>query len=189
MIPKKTSVTQASMSLVSHPPNPPTAVPYIYQPLGPLEIRLLVLAPGEPSDEIQVRLHHVDLQNAPDVDFEALSYVWGTPEPSQRVMVDAEGGRSQFLPVRDNLAGALRRIRDPTTPKALWVDALCLNQGDDEEKSQQVPFMAEIYRRAACVIVWLGPERDGSDSAMGMLRDLGEHAETNWTTRQLQHDD
>lgn len=174
------------MSLTSYHP---TASPYVYQPLGKLQIRLLNLAPGEESDEIHIRLTHVDLGTDPHVDYEALSYAWGTSEPSQCVIVDRDDGSSQFLPVRDNLAHALRRIRDTTTTKILWADALCLNQEDKIEKSHQVPFMAEIYRRAARVIVWLGPERDDSASAMKLLRDLGETVSINWAAMQCKFSD
>lgn len=178
------------MSLVSSSPNPPSAGSYIYQALGKYQIRLLALAPGEESDDIHIRLTHVDLEKDPHVDYEALSYAWGTSEPTQRVVVDADDGSSpSMIPIRDNLAHALRRIRDTMTTRILWIDALCLNQEDDKEKSHQVPFMAEIYRRAACVIVWLGPEHDGSTSAMEILRDLGENLTMDWETTVIKYSD
>jgi len=36
-----------------------------------------------------------------------------------------------------------------------WIDALCINQ-DDEERSSQVALMAHIYQQAGEVLVWLG---------------------------------
>jgi hypothetical protein len=40
----------------------------------------------------------------------------------------------------------------------MWVDALCINQGNLEERKQQVQLMAKIYSKAHRVIVWLGKE-------------------------------
>lgn len=37
---------------------------------------------------------------------------------------------------------------------------MCINQKDDAEKSSQIPLMAEIFRDASRVMVWLGDERE-----------------------------
>jgi len=50
--------------------------------------------------------------------------------------------------------------------KVLWIEAICINQADDIEKSHQVSLMGEIYRNADNVVIFLGEERD--DSAMVM---------------------
>jgi hypothetical protein len=42
----------------------------------------------------------------------------------------------------------------------LWIDAICINQSDNEEKSQQVRLMGEIYSKAEVVRVWLGPSTE-----------------------------
>lgn len=39
----------------------------------------------------------------------------------------------------------------------IWIDAICINQSDDEEKAQQVLIMRDIYAQAEETIVWLGP--------------------------------
>ena len=51
----------------------------------------------------------------------------------------------------------------------LWVDALCINQSDLEERAQQVLRMREIYAKAKYTLVWLGPEADNSSAAMAMV--------------------
>lgn len=47
-----------------------------------------------------------------------------------------------------------------------WVDALCIDQQNDAERGHQVNFMGDIYRRADCVLAWLGPSTEASDRIM-----------------------
>ena len=58
---------------------------------------------------------------------------------------------------------ALKALRDKKRPRILWIDALCINQSDIEERSSQVAFMSSVYSRAVRVIVWLG--ESGKDIA------------------------
>ena len=57
--------------------------------------------------------------------------------------------------------------------RVFWVDALSINQIDDEEKSQQVRQMKAIYQSASRTVIWLGREQDGSDLAMNLVAKLG----------------
>lgn len=60
-----------------------------------------------------------------------------------------------------NLYAALRRFRADGQGQALWIDALCINQGDTSEKADQVAMMGQIYSGAEQVFVWLGePQLD-----------------------------
>jgi hypothetical protein len=59
--------------------------------------------------------------------------------------------------IRLELARALRRLRFPNSTRILWIDAICINQDDKEERSYQVPLMGSIYSLARRVVVWLGP--------------------------------
>jgi len=64
------------------------------------------------------------------------------------------------VPVTQALTGALRQFRARATesgePLALWTDAVCINQRDTAERSQQVSRMRKVYRAAASVMIWLG---------------------------------
>ncbi|KAL5421551.1 hypothetical protein PMIN04_005513 [Paraphaeosphaeria minitans] len=97
--------------------------------------------------------------------YECLSYVWGSVEDKQTIQVD-----DAELAVTKNLDGALRRLRDPDLNRILWVDAVCINQYDLGERSNQVAIMAMIYAYANRVVLWLGEEADGSKEAMELLR-------------------
>ncbi|KAK0662071.1 putative heterokaryon incompatibility protein [Cercophora samala] len=121
---------------------------------GPLHqqdhsIRLLRLLPGRWLDNIHCELETVSLDDNPAYD--ALSYVWGNPQDTSVITVDG----SPFQATK-NLVAALRRLRSSVEVKVLWVDAVCINQADNDEKTHQVGMMARIYRSAADVQVFLG---------------------------------
>jgi len=97
-------------------------------------------------------------------DYEALSYVWGDDTTGFRVTVDG----SPFF-VTPNLYSALRHLRLEDRDRVLWIDALCINQADDAERTHQVSCMGDIYREASSVIVWLGEESASSEIAMDFL--------------------
>src|ERR1700761_9437031 len=83
--------------------------------------------------------------------YEALSYTWGQSSENRTIQLNG-----CTLRITDNLYNALRRLRRLTSTRTLWVDALCINQDDLHERSQQVAIMGEIYGKAARVLVWLG---------------------------------
>ncbi|POS79977.1 hypothetical protein DHEL01_v201619 [Diaporthe helianthi] len=109
--------------------------------------------------------------------YEALSYVWGSTENRQTIHVqESEGEHRKFL-VTENLAQALRHLRSTIAKRTLWIDAICINQEDMEERNTQVQRMTSIYRLAYRVVVWLGPASDSSSLAMSTIEHLGEQLE------------
>lgn len=68
----------------------------------------------------------------------------------------------------------VRCSQDPeqTLHGPLWVDAICINQLDLQERSYQVNIMADIYKAASCVMVWLGAEEDSTPLAFELIRAL-----------------
>lgn len=64
-----------------------------------------------------------------------------------------------FLSITPNLRSAIIHLHK-TRPEfqAIWIDAICINQDDEDEKSAQVPIMHNIYGHAKSVIAWVGPE-------------------------------
>jgi hypothetical protein len=95
-----------------------------------------------------------NLCNAPP--FEALSYVWGNPEPAKVVICSSYPKK-----VTPNLGTALERLRYEHTERLVWIDAICVNQEDLVERSEQVKLMKDIYSQAWRVVVWLGQDEDG----------------------------
>lgn len=112
-------------------------------------IRLVTMNPGNEDDPIVVTLACASLDD-PETQFHGLSYVWGsTAEP---VVITCNG--VEFKATR-NLPSALRRLRVNRQYK-LWIDAICINQNDREERANQVKQMHQIYSTAKPVWIDLG---------------------------------
>jgi len=127
----------------------------LYRPLKPNrhEIRLLRILPSpDKSLVIQCSLKVVSLNK--NVPYRALSYEWGKPdagEPPGHVLLN-----SYEVPTTPNLRLALAHLEEGPY---YWIDALCINQSNDNERGHQVRLMTNIYRQASAVDVWLGLEQ------------------------------
>ncbi|KAL9078931.1 MAG: hypothetical protein Q9157_002155 [Trypethelium eluteriae] len=92
-----------------------------------------------------------DLSDPDMCRYNALSYVWGPPDMSETITIN-----QQLFRVSVTLSQALHQIRHSENARVVWIDALCINQDDFNERSSQVLLMQHIYSRATSVIVWLG---------------------------------
>ncbi|KAI0125394.1 heterokaryon incompatibility protein-domain-containing protein [Xylariales sp. AK1849] len=134
-------------------------------PNGP-QIRLLKLHPAIDIDApIQCDVQAVAISQCPP--YEALSYCWG--DPNRTVSVKCNG---QALGVTENLYWALQHLRSTEEIRTLWIDAVCINQSDLAERSDQVVLMRDIFTRAERVVVWLGPAASDSTLAFDVLKRL-----------------
>ncbi|CAN9446631.1 unnamed protein product [Alternaria alternata] len=128
---------------------------YKYEPLpSARSIRILTLYPAEQyTDAIKCTIEAIELEEA---SYNALSYSWAMDEDgdySQNHEIFMNGNRQL---ITRNLSEGLRRIRVCDEPIRIWIDAVCINQQNDVERSVQVAMMADIYARAEKVLVWLG---------------------------------
>jgi hypothetical protein len=138
----------------------------IYSPLADSdEIRLLCLQPRTAGETIKCTIQHIKLST--EAHYEALSYMWG-PRDFGTIEIN-----SALCEVRVNLWQALFHLRLENKPRILWIDALCINQADINERNHQVTQMGKIYRNASRVVVWLGESDSASSTAMKMLREVG----------------
>ena len=138
---------------------------YEYSPLPMGSIRLLGKDDSAGSS-IWSLTHHV-LSNAPT--FFALSYVWGTGKPTERLDID-----QSVLTITPSLSTLLHQLETRSDVHFIWIDQICINQQDDVEKAVQVKMMRDVYVSAHKVLVWLGPSTEGSDLAMDSIPPLGE---------------
>ena len=161
----------------------PSRAPYQYTPLNDdlKEIRLLTLHEGDFKSDIYVSIHTVPLTPENPPTYEALSYVWGSLENPIDIQVGV-----QTLAITQNLAGALPYLRYRDKPRVLWIDAICVNQQDLKERSRQVRRMADLYRLADRVIVWLGPEKKNSRYGLRVLGDLSSKITVDWVHRTME---
>ncbi|KAH7267942.1 heterokaryon incompatibility protein-domain-containing protein [Fusarium solani] len=126
------------------------------------QIRLMTLNAGQAGDSISCSLRRVNLSKS--LKFEALSYEWKQAHGLTSITCNGTP-----RPVTHNLALALRALRLSSSPRVLWVDAVCINQEDPEEKAKQIPLMREIYASATSVLTWLGPDFPGAKEAFDIL--------------------
>lgn len=158
-------------------PNIHEIAKWLYRPLGAGETRVLALRAGNLGDNLVADLFPVRIEGSPEnlrirsratedkVKYVALSYAWGTMERSCVLLLN--GFR---FPITENLWAALQRLRSRTDDRHLWVDAVCINQCNYEERSQQVTMMTQIYHGASVVVAWLGDYQEHSRLALDYLK-------------------
>jgi hypothetical protein len=112
--------------------------------------RLLHIAPAiDQHQQLECYCLPYNIDEAPS--YEALSYVWGNPNPPTELLCNG-----QSIQIQPSLSHALRSLRLQKTTRVVWADAICINQQDKAEKSHQVPMMGSIYSLARRVVVSLG---------------------------------
>jgi hypothetical protein len=141
------------------------ATGYAYRPLpqdGSHHIRVLRFDTSEDA----LRLDNLSCSMINDFDpreacYYAISYTWGDATRRSTIWIDGVP-----VSVPENTYNALRQVRcyspnqDATTAATdciyLWIDAVCINQEDAEEKGYQVSRMNLVYSQATAVLIWLG---------------------------------
>jgi len=145
--------------------------------LGPDTIRLLRLKPckDQSTAKIHCELFDYNLQDPSQRThlYDALSYVWGNPKVTRPIYI---GQLERKLPVTTNLYAALLHLRNSSLERIIWIDAICIDQKNGEEKAQQIPLMAKIYSQASRVLVWLGEAANNSGQALEEIRAAGRKA-------------
>ncbi|KAH9213123.1 heterokaryon incompatibility protein-domain-containing protein [Leptodontidium sp. 2 PMI_412] len=155
------SSTVGASRLISHSPDEIDASTrsYVVPPGGlyfnlgldtlAMNFRLLELLPPV-SDDIECALK---VSGRPEsASYDALSYVWGAPTPTKSIIVNGV----------EKLVGA-------NLETLSMVDALCIDQMNDEEKGWQVAMMADIYHHADNVLIYLGDEDDDTAALFAFL--------------------
>nr|POF07820.1 heterokaryon incompatibility protein 6, or allele [Quercus suber] len=141
------------------------ASPYTKLRVG--EIRVLILYPGVDNEPLRANLRAVPLAALP---YFAISYCWGSPDRTKQLIVNQHS-----MDITANLFAVLREHRRNTNIRILWVDAICINQDDEDEKACQLNIMASIYRQARYVDVYLDGHRPGYALTSWMICWLSEH--------------
>lgn len=115
-------------------------------------IRLLRPSRSDPTSK-SWKLKTFSIQKAPQ--FAALSYSWGNRPADTPICINT-GTIERHVHISKDVSNCLKRLRDINQLEWLWIDALCINQASNQEKSHQVTIMRSIYAAAKLVYVWLG---------------------------------
>lgn len=147
---------------------------YVYQPLsGSRVIRVAEIQPGEYGSPLTITLRETVLpltgngQAKPE--YQTLSYEWG--QNKRDTPIDCDG---YTVLITKNLEAALRRIRLIDRPLRMWIDSLCINQENIEERNHQVTLMPLIYKCSPRVNMWLGEENTNTEEGIRMLGKLND---------------
>lgn len=156
-----------------------------YLPLDPqtASIRLVRLFRGN-TLEVVCELFHASLSGPEATSYEALSYTWGCTE-----LVECIELNSKKLHVTENLHAVLQCLRYHDKDRILWIDAICINQEDLEERSQQVRQMGAIFRSASQVIFWPGKPTVEISLLMNHLNELDNRRSKSSTTENTEIDE
>lgn len=141
---------------------------FAYSPLDGAvasSFRIVTLLPGNHHAPLSFTLSHEDWRD-PANSYESVSYFWGDHLHTKNIRLNGK-----HFQVTSNLESALRHLRheEQGRHRRLWVDAICINQADIQERSQQVGQMFDIYNRAKQVIVWLGDGNPDSNKALTFI--------------------
>ncbi|KAI0164377.1 HET-domain-containing protein [Hypoxylon sp. FL1284] len=142
-------------------------------------IRLLRILPTRSDGLLRCSIRAAELDNL-TVQYDALSYTWErtshdneneNQNHAEKQCVTVCNGRQ--LCVKQNLFDCLSQLEaSEYYGRDIWIDAICINQSDESERSQQVEIMAEIYRSAKRVIIWLGSADSFTRPAWELIRAL-----------------
>lgn len=147
---------------------------YVYTKLPtPDSIRLLNVHAGPKDEVLRCTFTFAKIaspepgKNKITADYEAVSYVWGGAREPEYVHCD-----DYRLAVPKTLAAFLRRLRFPSGTRVLWADAVCINQKDLKERTEQVHIMGQIFEQAARGLYCLKAERTTEQLPLGRSLDL-----------------
>lgn len=129
-------------------------IDYQYSSLTQQQLRLLRPIYTRNYDDMRFEIRHVSRKFARS--YTAVSYTWGDQQPTKTIRLNGK-----LFRVRPNLLSCLYYLSRARNNARLgwdwiWVDAICINQQDDREKSEQVGLMNRTYSDAEVVSLWLG---------------------------------
>ena len=141
--------------------------PLSYIPLGNMSnTRIVQIDPGSGSQRIVCHLKEIVVTEGCD-EYDALSYTWGDLKKTKSIICNG-----QDVLITPHLHYVLHRLRRPDATLSLWIDQLCIDQSNLEERSAQVQLMEKIYKHARKVLVWLGEADSDSKAAIKLAKSI-----------------
>ncbi|KAI2471516.1 heterokaryon incompatibility protein-domain-containing protein [Annulohypoxylon bovei var. microspora] len=121
----------------------------------------------EEEQKLKAQFQHI---TANEIEYEALSWCWGDDPEEYAIIIEGDGKPFKRR-IKRGLALALKYLRYTEKSRTLWIDSLCINQRDDNERNHQVQMMSRIYTRAKQVCIWLGESNDDSKAAIKFIKE------------------
>jgi hypothetical protein len=154
---------------------------------GREEIRLLDLNAGAEGFPLSGKLRHAFLSERARPSYETISYAWGDPALVEEIVVDA-----RCIAIPASAAAALRCMRLPQCDRTLWIDCICIDQDNDDEKSHQVSLMAKVFASSIETLAFLGTDNDNTAAlafkSFSSLSDLLKESNGNTLSMMPDHD-
>lgn len=132
------------------------------------EIRLLQVLPDLSAAIIKCKFKSAVLHEQPWMPhFTAISYTWGSAVRDESIML-----YGRLYNITSSAHQALTRVRRQDKPVLIWIDSICINQDDTEEKSKQIQLMGQIYSMASHTVGWIGEADEDSVLAINSMKDM-----------------
>ncbi|CAJ2507490.1 Uu.00g086760.m01.CDS01 [Anthostomella pinea] len=128
------------------------------------DLRVLEILNND-RDTVECRL----VKNPKDEPYDTLSWCWGGAKEDDEIRI-IQGDEVYDFPLPSNLVNALRELRRFGVYR-IWIDFICIDQVNRDEKNKQVPMMSVTYGNSRCVYAWLGAEDEISTLAMDFIED------------------
>jgi hypothetical protein len=140
---------------------------FSYEPLQERHIRVLEIEPlSHASNILSCRCIHVSLDDRSQK-YVAVSYTWGSEQKPCQLLVNG-----RILNITQSVHDIFQSKIMAAPGTRLWIDAVCINQDDLDEKATQVGVMRDVYSNAESTRVWLGPRSEDSDLAISFTEEL-----------------
>lgn len=134
------------------------------------QIRVLEVAPRKRRCIVVCTTKVISLLDDPIFPYETISYCWGSHGRYSTIRLNGE-----LVRVPASSEAAIKCMRLTDRPRVLWIDAICIDQSSDAEKSEQVGMMADIYRLGTRNLVYLGEDPNNmAERASASIRSLTE---------------
>ncbi|KAJ3548728.1 hypothetical protein NM208_g870 [Fusarium decemcellulare] len=129
--------------------------------------RLLQILSEGGEDILRCRMFDAQLGTPGTPRYIALSYTWheeSLPRTFRPILIN---GKS--LDISLNLWNFLENYRHTTGERIIWIDQICINQDDMDERVQQIGQMCAIYEQASMDLFWIGEPDENTEAVMDIL--------------------
>ena len=155
----------------------------LYTALGSTKaFRLLLVEAGKGEEPVRAELQPAELDVDDPPQYETISYCWGDRTITGTIYLN-----EKRVAVPASSVAALRCVRLPDRARVVWIDAICINQADLDERAQQVAMMSDVYASSNGNLVYLGEEDEYTEKAVEsigrIITDIKERTNDYQTTK------